>query len=413
MTRPVDAQQPAEAPRRGHLGRLLASTGVSITGQGMVTAATPLLAASLTRDPLGVSVITAATYAAWIVVGLPAGVWVDRWPRRLTMVLSDLFRALVLGGLAAAVLGHHASLPTLAVAVFLIGSAACFFDPAAQAAIPSIVGRDQDGLARANSRIWMLDILGRSLVGPPMGAALFALGASIPFGVNALTFVLSAVLLSGLGRLEVRPGPEPEQHPAVWSALAEGVRFLWKHPDLRALTIGMGSYNLAYNIAYATLVLFAQDKLHLSDRGFGFLLATQAVGGLIGAWLAPRLATKLRIRAIYATGLIAQGVGWLVVAIVATPVASGAALALIGLASMVVTVIGGTARQSLTPDHLLGRISSGTRVVGVGTAAIGALLGGSLAQATSLVDSLIAAATVCAVAGIAFAFRAKRRIHSV
>ena len=88
MSNPVGMQRPVETPGAGGLGRLLASTGVSIAGQGMVVAAVPLLAASITRNPIGVSLTVAASYAAWLTVGLPAGALVDRWPRRRTMVLA-------------------------------------------------------------------------------------------------------------------------------------------------------------------------------------------------------------------------------------------------------------------------------------------------------------------------------------
>ena len=308
MSNPVEMQQPVETPGVGGLGRLLASTGVSIAGQGMVIAAVPLLAASITRNPIGVSLTVAASYAAWLTVGLPAGALVDRWPRRRTMVLADLVRAVLLALLAVAVLTDHASLPLLVVVVFLVGVAGCFFDPAAQAAIPMVVGRDPDSLARANGRLWSLDLVGRSLIGPPLGAALFALAAALPFVVNAGTFVISALLLTGLGALAspALAGSKERVHASV----REGISFLVHHPELRALTIGMASFNLAYNIAFAPLVLFAQDRLHLGERGFGLLLAMVAVGGLVGAWVAPRLGRRITSLQAYALGLAVQGLAW-------------------------------------------------------------------------------------------------------
>lgn len=400
MTLPVGAQQHTETAPGGGLGRLLASTGVSLTGQGMVAAATPLLAATLTRDPLGVSLVTVATYAAWLVIGLPAGVLVDRWPRRMTMVVSDLVRAALLGLLATLVFNHSMSLPVLVAVVFLMGAAACFFDPAAQAAIPQLVGRETGALATANSRLWMLDVLGRSLIGPPAGAALFAVAASIPFGVNALAFLVSALLLAGLGSLRV--SHPTDGHPKLRDSLTRGLRYLWKHPELRALTLGMGSFNLAYNTAFAILVLYAQIILGLSDRGFGVLLACQAVGGLAGGWAAPRIARAWSARVVYAAGLAVLALGWLLIATLHNAVIAGLGLVSIGVASMVVTVVGGTARQSLTPDELLGRVSSATRVVGIGSAALGALVGGAIGRATTLPLAVLSAAVMATVAAAAF-----------
>jgi MFS family permease len=367
----------------------------------MVIAAVPLLAASLTRDPFGVSVTVAATYAAWLVMGLPAGALVDRWPRRRTMVLSDVVRVVLLAGLAVAVWLDVASIPLLVGVVFLVGVAACFFDPAAQAAMPLIVGRDSEALARANSKIWSLDMIGRSLIGPPLGAALFAAAAVLPFAANAATFALSALLLAGLGRLG-RPAAPPDGHPRLYTSLAEGVSYLARHPDLRALTLGMGAFNLVYNLAYATLVLFAQDRLAISDRGFGVLLAMLAVGGLLGAWVAPRLGKAVSFRSLYALGLATQGCAWLALVLWQNVVIAGAALVLVGIASMLVTVVGAAARQSLTPDELLGRISSSTRVVGIGSAAVGALLGGAAANVGSLSSPFFAATLLALLMALAF-----------
>lgn len=401
MTHPVSDQQPAETPARGHLGRLLASTGVSLAGQGMVIAAVPLLAASLTRNPFWVSVVAASTYAAWLVVGLPAGAFVDRWPRRATMVIADVVRAALLLILAVLVLVDRMSVGALVVLVFLVGVAGCFFDPAGQAAIPGLVGRDPGELARANSRLWTLDILGRSLIGPPLGAALFAVAVILPFGVNAATFAVSAVLLTGL-RLP-SPPPAEDELPGVGRSLVDGVRYLAAHAELRALTLGMGAYNLGYNTAFATLVLYTQERLHLPDRGFGLLLGSLAVGGLFGGWAAPRIARLLTARQVYAAALLVQALGWGSMLVFPSAVGAGVALATIGLASTVVSVVGGTARQSLAPDAVLGRVSATARVVGIGAAAVGSLAGGALASSLgSLSAPLIGAATLCAIAGCGF-----------
>jgi MFS family permease len=403
----VEVQQPATLGPRG-LGRLLGSTGVSMVGQGAVAAAVPLLAATLTRDPFAVSLVTAATYAAWMVVGLPAGALVDRWPRRLTMVVADLSRAALLAGLSLAVLFDRLPLSALVVTVFLIASASCFFDPAAQAAIPVLAGREPTELAKANGRLWTLDILGRALLGPPLGAALFAVAAVLPLALNAFTFVMSAGLLLGLHALGRPVGANPDQRVA--HAVRDGIRFLAKHSGLRLLTLGMATYNLGYNIAFATLVLFAQDKLGLSAQGFGILLAMLALGGILGGWLAPMVHVRLAPSRTYAACLGLQAVAWLGAALTENPWVSGGALVVIGLASTVVSVVGGTARQSLTPDHLLGRITAGTRVVGIGAGAVGALIGGLLGSAGTLTTPLVAAAVLLAVGCAAFAAVAPKQI---
>lgn len=395
----MESQQPIEAsPGRG-LNRLLASTGVSIAGQGMVLAAVPLLAARLTSDPFEVSLTVAAGYAAWLVVGLPAGALVDRWPRRTTMVIADLVRAVLVGGLGVAVLAGVAQLWTLVACVFLLGVAGCFFDPAAQAALPLVVGRDQKRLAIANGRIWSLDLLGRSMVGPPFGAALFVLGASIPFFGNGVAFLISAVLLVGLGRMA--PAATVAEHPPVLRSVREGLTYLVRHRELRTLTVGMVAFNFIYNVAYSTLVLFARERLHVTEAGFGFLLAASAVGGLAAGYLVPKLRVEPPPRSIYGVGLGTQGVGWLLVLVTPNAWIGGLALAVVGAASMSVTVLGGTARQRLTPDDLMGRVSATTRVAGIGVAALGAIAGGAIANVVGLSGSLL---TAVALAGLTSGF---------
>lgn len=407
MTEPMAAQQSAQTPTTRGLGRLLASTGVSIAGQGMVIAAVPLMAASLTRSPIGVSISVAATYAAWLIAGLPAGALVDRWPRRATMVVADLARAGLVGLFALAVIADKASLWLLVGTVFLVGVASCFFDPAAQAAIPAVVGKDQAVLARANGRLWSLDLIGRSLVGPPLGAALFAVAAFLPFAANAATFAISAMLLMGLTQLG-RPTDTSKEPKHLGRSVVQGVSFLVSHRELRGLTLGMCSFNFVYNLAYATLVLFAQERLGLDERGFGVLLAMLAVGGLVAGFLSPRLSGRLSVFQVYALCLLGQAVAWAAVAVVEQPVVAGAALVLVGLASMTATVIGAAARQALTPDEVLGRVSAGTRVVGLGSAGLGALAGGAIADLGTLSAPFIVAALVGLTAAASFAIPARR-----
>lgn len=400
------AEQSTEVPTSRGLGRLLASTGVSIAGQGMVIAAVPLMAASLTRSPVGVSISVAATYAAWLIAGLPAGALVDRWPRRATMVVADLVRAGLVGLFALSVIADKASLWLLVGTVFLVGVASCFFDPAAQAAIPAVVGKDQAVLARANGRLWSLDLIGRSLVGPPLGAALFAVAAFLPFAANAATFAISALLLMGLTQLG-RPAGTAREPQHLGRSVVRGATFLASHRELRGLTLGMASFNFVYNLAYATLVLFAQERLGLDERGFGVLLAMLAVGGLVAAWLSPRISGRLSVFQVYALCLLTQAVAWAAVAMVEHPVVAGAALVLVGFASMTTTVIGAAARQSLTPDQLLGRVSAATRVVGLGSAGVGALAGGLLADSGGLNAPFVAAMFMALLA--AFIFEAAQR----
>lgn len=399
-------EQAAQTGVRHGLGRLLGSTGVAITGHGMLTAAAPLMAASLTRNPLAVSAVTAGSYTAWLFVGLPAGALVDRWPRRRVMVTTDLLRACVLLGLALLILVGHANVVAVVLTVFLVGVGSCFFDPAAQAAIPAVVGRDRDVLSRANGRMWALDTFGRSLAGPPLGAALFSLAAVLPFAIDGVALLSSAFILSGLGALAVKG--DGLQSERLARAVRNGVSYLFHQRELRHLTFAMAAYNLGYNLAFATLVLFAQDHLGVSDFGYGLLVAAMALGGVAGGWIAPRLPSRFTALHAYALALALQSLAWVIVVVVQSPWVAGASLALVGVASTTVSVIGGSARQLLTPDNMLGRVVSVTRLLGIGSAAIGALLGGGIADVGGVVTPFIVASTVLVAFSVTFALLAGR-----
>jgi MFS family permease len=399
----VDQQttQPKRAARG--FGLLLASTGVAVTGQGMVTTAAPLLAASLTRDPILVSAVTAASYAAWLCLGLPAGALVDRLPRRAVLVVTDLSRAVVLALFTALLVSGHAGIWALIATVFMLGVGACFFDPAAQAAIPALVGRDRKALSQANGKLWSLDTLGRSLAGPPLGAGAFGLAAALPFGIHTAALLTSGLLVLGIRGIDREPNKTPVQEP-IGRAIRAGVSFLARHRELRALGLGMAAYNFGFNLAFAPFVLFAQDRLGVTDFGFGLLVASMAVGGIAGGWLAPRLNVRWTARRVYAVSLLAQALGWTLVLVTDVAWLAALPLALIGVASTTVSVVGGSARQMLTPDAMLGRMTSGTRLLGIGAAGLGALLGGVVADTGGLSAPFATAGIVLALAALPFLF---------
>jgi MFS family permease len=367
----------------------------------MFLAAAPLLASSLTRNPVAVSAVTAAGYVAWFLVGLPAGALVDRWPRRAVLVAADLLRAVVLAVLVVLVVTGHVNVPVVVGAVFLVGVGSCFFEPAAQAAVPIVVGKNRDALSHANGKLWAFDTFGRALAGPPLGAAAFVAAAALPFGLDAVSFVASALFLSrlSLGR------PASGGHEPVLRAARAGVVYLARSAELRLLGLGMAAYNFGYNVAFATLVLYVQDVLKLGDFGYGALVATAAVGGIAGGWLGPRIGKRMSAGTVYAIALLVQGAAWTTVWLSANPWASGVALACLGVASTTVSVVGGAARQLLTPDNMLGRITAATRLLGIGSAGLGALAGGLVARAGGIEAPLVVAAVLLAVFAVVFALR--------
>jgi predicted MFS family arabinose efflux permease len=380
----------------GRVVPLLASTVISVTGDGAFIAAAPLLAAALTRNPAAVSTVTAGFYVPWLVFGLPAGALVDRWPLRAVMVTADLARGCLLIGLVVAIVLGLVSVPLLVAAVVCVGVAQCFFDPAAQACIPAIVGRGKDALAHVNGRFWALDTVGRGLAGPPLGSVLFAVSRALPFAADAGSFFVSAALVRQLPRLPPADGPREK----IKTAIASGLRHLLRTPDLRILAFSMGGYNFAFNASMAIFVLYAREVLAVPAAGYGILLAVGALGGVAAGWRAGSLTRRLSYRQTMSVACAAQAVAWTGIAITANVWAAGLLLAVSGAGASLSSVAVGSARQSLTPDGLLGRVVSAFRLFGLGAAGVGALAGGAIATLYGLTAALVVSAIVLAVAAI-------------
>ena len=359
----------------GNYRRIWTAATVSHLGDGVTRAALPLLAASITRSPTAIAAVTLAESLPWLFFALPGGAIADRVDRRVAMVRTDAFRMAAMAVLGLAVVGGYGSIPLICVVAFALGAAATVFDNAAQAILPSVVERD--GLETANSRLYAAEIVTTSFVGPPLGSLLFAAAAAAPFLLDAASFGLAAVLVLALrGSFAAE---RPEEPRAIRHDIAEGVRWLWKHRLLRALAIGLGVLNLAWTAAMATFVLYALEVLHVSKVGYGVLLTTGAIGGLVGTMIVTRLSKRLGPGTLLtgsvllmAASTLAPGIWPRVGVVVASLVVTGAT----DVGWNVVTV---SLRQSIVPDHLLGRVNSAYRLLGWGTMPIGAALGGLLA----------------------------------
>jgi MFS family permease len=387
---------------------LLASTAVSSVGDGALAAALPLLAAYLTRDPVGVAAVSAASGLPWFLVGPFAGVWVDRLPRRLVLVVADVLRAAALAVLVGLLLTDAASIPALCVVAFLLVSGQTFFDSAVQAVIPHVVGRDQAALGKANGRLYSTQTVGSSLAGPPLGGTLFGLAPWLPFALDAASFAASAGFVAAL---PASPAPAGGRRSGVLSSLAEGFRYLFRARRLLTLAVGLTIYNVAFNLANATLVLFAQEHLGVTDAGFGAMLAAMSVGailiGLRSGWLLQRLGVAGAV----VGSVLGQAAAWAGVAFSSTPWLAGAALAVAGATSTLVTVAVVSERQSTVPDELIGRVTSAFRLIGNGFAPLGGLAGGLIAASVNLRAPLLTACGVLVIAGASLAVVLKAAVR--
>lgn len=361
----------------GRLGpsfwRLFASSSTSNLSDGVLQAALPLLAATLTRDPVLVSALAALAFLPWLLFAIPAGTLVDRVNRRTAMALANALRGLVLAVLAATVLTGHASLPLLYTTAFVLGCAETVYDSAARAILPQVVNRGQ--LERGNSLLSASESVGNIFLGAPVGAWLFAVAVSLPLWTNAAAYVVASVLaLSVAGRFATEhSGTTSMRHDTL-----EGLRWLRRHELLRALLVTTAFATVLHSLVQGILVLYVLQDLGLSERGFGLMLAAAGVGAVLGSVLSPWVTRVLgRTNALGATGVV-SALALLAMALWPQPVLATVAFAVSAAAISMFNVQVISVRQVLIPGHLFGRVQGAYRTALWGGIPAGTLGGGAL-----------------------------------
>jgi MFS family permease len=375
--------------------RLWAASSISAIGDGVRAAALPLLAAGLTRDPQTVALVGVAAGLPWLLLALPAGALVDRWDRKRTMWTVDLARAAVMALLAAAVVTGRATIPLLLAVAFLLGSGETLFDSAAQASLPAVV--PVAGLERANGRLYAGNVVGGAFAGAPLGGALFALAAAVPFGLDAASFLIAALLALRL-RADLAVRATGQAPARLRAQIAEGLRWLWRHRELRAICILLTVWNLLENAVFAILVLWALEVLRLPSGFYGVLLAGLAVGGVLGSLVADRVGRALGTGRSFAVALLGSVAAYAGLGFTGDGVVAFALLALLGATAMLWNVLSAAFRQAVVPSRLMGRVNSVYRGATWGVVPLGAAVGGFSADRLGLRAPFLLAAAVLVVA---------------
>ncbi|MEV6905368.1 MFS transporter [Amycolatopsis sp. NPDC051071] len=358
---------------------LLTSSAASNLGDGIGKVAFPLLAVTLTRDPLLIAGLSATQFLPWLLFALPAGALLDRIDRRRAMIVANAARAVVVGAMAVLVAADGVTIWVVYVAALLIGTAETVADSAANVLIPAVVGKGS--LDSANSKLQACEIVGQTFLGGPIGSATFALFATFPFLLNSVGFAIAAVVLIGLAG-SYRPRSTEQGAPADLRAeLAEGLRWLKHHRLMLRLVVVAGLISLVSELAQAQLVLYAIEYLKLSEATFGLFALVGGVGGLLGAAVAPRLVKASSRRAVLITGTGCCGAAFAGMGLTSSPVAGAGLFGLFAAAVVAVNIVLGTARHTLVPGELLGRVLGVWRTVVWGAIPVGALLGGVLTHA--------------------------------
>jgi MFS family permease len=371
------------------VGQLLSDAGSQI---GLL--AYPLLILALTHSAVLAGVVGTTRAVTRLCLQLPAGALADRFDRRRTMIICDTMRAVLMALLGILIVAQLASWPVVLIVSLIEGGAGALFDPAATAALPGIVpdGQLEEAWAATEGRTY-----GASLAGPALGGVLFGLGRAVPFLADAVSYAVSFGTVSRI-RGRFRPKLTVERK-ALWREVADGLRIVWQVPLLRAVLLTAPLVNFAFNGVTFTITL-ALRQHGTSTAVIGLVQAAVAVGGLVGALVAPRLQGRMRL-ATLATTISLAGVLLFVVAavlipspLVAVPVALDLVLAPAANAALFAVMLRGA------PEEMRGRIVNTVIMTATGLAALAPLVAGLLVEHLSGSWAVGAFAAAMAVAAV-------------
>jgi MFS family permease len=362
---------------------LWSANALSNLGDGLYQTALPLLAASLSSQPLLLAGLTITLSLPWLVFALQAGSLVDRLDRRSVMLSVNLGRIAILLLLTIGVLTGSLTIFWVYLAAFLLGVGETLMDTALTSIIPAVVQKDK--LAWANARISAAQTTTNSFIGPPLAGFLVGLGLAWASGASLALYVLAgAALLLMRGRFRAAAVDAPGE--PFWPRVTAGLRFLWGQPLLRRLTIYTASMNLFWSGWATLLVLFAVAPGPMGRDGvaYGLLLTAMAAGGLLGSMLTERLLAAAGRRLALSLDFIGTVLLVGVPAISTNFVLMALASFVAGFGASVWVVINASLRQQLAPEQLLGRVYSASRFVSWGIGPLGAALAGFVAQTWGL-----------------------------
>jgi MFS family permease len=371
------------------ISRFIAASGLTNLADGVAVVAWAWAASLLTRDPLLIALVPVALRLPWFLFAVPAGIVTDRVDRLRLIRAMDGVRALAF---AVATLAIWTALPLdaappqgvadaglyrlILATALIVGGAEVFRDNAAQTMLPALVPDAQ--LERANGRLWSVELVANSLIGPAFGAFLIAVALPLPFGLNAVAYAVAFLILIG-----ITGNFRPEQTaPRNWRReFSEGFDYLKGAPLLRTLALTTGGWNLVHQMVLIGLVLHAQENLGLSAPVYGLVLAAGAIGGVLGSLAAERIIKTLGPGRTTQWMLATSAPAFALMAIAPGPWTLGLVFAVFEFAGLVWNIVSVSYRQRTIPPQLLGRVNSLVRLLAWGMMPVGLVLSGLIVQA--------------------------------
>ena len=383
--------------RHPDFSKLWSAQTVSQFGTQFTLLALPLAAIDvLHASAFEVAALTTVEFLPFLLVSLPAGVWVDRLPRRPILVAGDVTRAALLASIPIAYAFDSLTIWQLYGVAFLVGIATVFFDVAYQSYLPSLVEREQliDGNAKLE-----ISRSAAQLGGPGLaGLVVQALRAPVAIAFDAASFVGSALFIFSI-RKEERPPVRDATSPRMRDELREGLAYVLGHPFLKSIAACTALFNFFGNLGFAILLVFARRNLHLSPAAIGLALTLSNIGPLIAAFNAHRISARIGVGRTILASSILGGPMFLVVPF--APHGNAALVFLVpafvvgGFTNVIYNVTQVSLRQAITPERIQGRMNSVMRFIVWGTIPLGSFAGGVLASLIGLRATLIVSGAGC------------------
>ena len=366
--------------------KLWSAETISQLGSQVTLLALPLVAIlTLEVSAFEVALLNVVEFAPFILVSLPAGVWVDRMRRKQILVVADLGRAVLLASVPIAYWLDVLTIWQLYAVGFTVGICTVFFDVAYQAYLPSLVDRNQ--LVEGNSKL-EISRSGAQIAGPSIGGPLVqVLTAPVALVADALSFVASGLFLFGIRKHEEAPERlHGQKKPKMRTDLGEGLRYVLGNRYLRWIAAATATFNFWGNVMWAILLVYAVRVLDLSPAEIGLVFAIGNIGYLVGAVATSRISAAVGVGPAIVLGALA-GVASLLVPL--APESNPlpfliASQAIIGFGLPLYNVTQVSLRQAITPERLQGRMNAVMRFIVWGVIPLGALAGGAIASGISL-----------------------------
>jgi MFS family permease len=370
---------------------------ISLIGSQVTFLALPLTAVLvLNATPTQMGILTAAGAIPSLLVGLFAGVWVDRHRRQPILIAADLGRAALLLLIPIAALQGLLRIEYLYIVAFLVGTLGLFFEVAHHSFLPSLVGREQ--LVEGNSKLEISDSVAE-IVGPGLAGGLVQLvTAPIAIAVDAISFLISALFLGLIRTPEPAPKPTDERQN-VFMQVGKGLGLVSGNALLRAIAGSMSTVHLFNAVLEAVFVLYLTRELGIGPGILGLIFASGSVGFLVGALLPGRVSRRFGLGSSIIGGLLLVGLSDLLIPLLSGSVAVVvkilvliAAQFFFGLGLTIFNIGQVSVRQTVTPDHLQGRMNATMGFIAAGSVPLGGLLGGGLGEMVGLRPTLALAA---------------------